>query len=71
MPWIRYTKLTLFLEKAGFRRESINRELTNMVRKGIFVFSTDFPFPEEKETSDNPIFTLIDGRPIIHIYCKR
>lgn len=41
-----------------------------MVRKGIFVFSTDFPWPEEKDTPENPIFTLIDGRPIVHIYCK-
>lgn len=68
--WIRYTKLTLFLEKAGFRRESISRELINMVRKGLFNFSTDFPIREEKETPENPIFTLINGRPIVNIYCK-
>lgn len=41
-----------------------------MVRKGIFVFSTNFPWPEEKETPENPIFTLVDGRPIVNIYCK-
>lgn len=68
--WIRYTKLTLFLEKAGFRREYISRELINMVRKGLFNFSTNFPIYEEKETPENPIFTLVDGRPIINIYCK-
>lgn len=68
--WIRYTKLTLFLEKAGFKRESISRELINMARKGLFNFSTDFPFHEEKETPENPIYTLVDGRPIINIYCK-
>lgn len=68
--WIRYTKLTLFLEKAGFRRESISRELINMIRKGLFNFSTDFPIREEKETSENPIYTLVGGRPIVNIYCK-
>ena len=41
-----------------------------MVRKGVFNFSTDFPWPEEKETPENPIYTLIEGRPIVHIYCS-
>lgn len=70
-PWIRYTALTLFLEKAGFRRESISRELGNMVEKGILSFSRYPPFPEEKETPENPVFTLVDGTPIVHIYCKK
>lgn len=69
-PWIRYTSLTLFLEKAGFRRESISRELGNMVKKGILPFSRYAPFPEEKETPENPVYTLVDGIPIVHIYCK-
>lgn len=68
--WIRYTKFTLFLEKTGFKRESISRELINMVRKGLLNYSTDFPIFEEKETPENPIYTLIDGRPIVNIYCK-
>ena len=71
-PWIRYTALTLFLEKAGFRRESISRELINMVGEGAFTFSRDWPVVG-KHTQENPIVPMHEGKqyPLVNIYCKR
>lgn len=58
-------------EEAGFRRDSISRELINMMRKGTFHFSTDWPI--ERETPENLIAPIYEGKqyPIVHIYYER
>lgn len=70
-PWIRYAVLTLFLEEAGFRRDSISRELINMMRKGAFNFSRDWPI--ERDTPEELIAPIYEGKqyPIVRIYCER
>lgn len=56
---VRYTKLTLYLEKQGLRREAIARRIVDMWRKNPSIATGGCPIGET-ETSENPIYPYVD-----------
>lgn len=56
---IRYTKLTLHLEKHGLRREAIARRIVDMWKKNPSIAEGGCPIGEE-ETAGHPIYPHVD-----------
>ncbi len=56
----RYTDLTLYLEKRGFKREAIARRLVNMWRRNTSIAEGGCPIGEE-ESEENPIHPHVDN----------
>lgn len=57
---VRYTDLTLYLEKRGLRRESIARRLVDMWRKNTNIGEGGCPIGEQ-ESEENPIYPYVDN----------
>ncbi len=58
--FVRYTDLTLYLEKQGLRRESIARRVVDMWRKNTYIAEGGCPIGEQ-ESSENPIYPYVDN----------
>jgi hypothetical protein len=63
---VRYTELTLYLEKQGLRRESIGRRVVDMWKKYPGFAHGGCPIGES-ECSENPIYPNVDGVRYPHI----
>lgn len=57
---IRYTDLTLYLEKQGLRREAIARRIVDMWRKNTSIAEGGCPIGEQ-ESEENPIYPYVDN----------
>lgn len=57
---VRYTDLTLYLEKQGLRRESIARRMVYMWRKNTSIADGGCPIGEQ-ESDKNPIYPHVDN----------
>lgn len=57
---VRYTDLTLYLEKQGLKRESIARRIVDMWRKNTSMGEGGCPIGE-KESDENPIYPHVDN----------
>ncbi len=57
---VRYTDLTLYLEKQGLKREAIARRMVDMWRKNTFIAEGGCPIGEQ-ESPENPIYPYVDG----------
>jgi hypothetical protein len=63
---VRYTDLTLYLEKQGLRRESIARRVVDMWRKNPRIAHGGCPIGES-ESDENPIYPHVDNTRYPHI----
>lgn len=63
---VRYTKLTLYLEKQGLRREAIARRVVDMWRKNTSIATGGCPIGEV-ETPLNPIYPYIEETKYLQI----
>jgi hypothetical protein len=57
---VRYTDLTLYLEKQGLKRESIARRVVDMWRKNPYIAEGGCPIGEQ-ESEENPIYPHVDN----------
>ncbi len=57
---VRYTDLTLYLEKQGLKRESIARRVVDMWRKNSYMGEGGCPIGEQ-ESEENPIYPYVDN----------
>lgn len=57
---VRYTDLTLYLEKQGLKRESISRRIVDMWRKNTDIAEGGCPIGEQ-ESDENPIYPYVDN----------
>lgn len=57
---VRYTDLTLYLEKQGLKRESIARRMVEMWKKNPTIAHGGCPIGES-ESPENPIYPYVDG----------
>jgi hypothetical protein len=57
---VRYTDLTLYLEKRGFKREAIARRVVDMWRKNTNLADGGCPIGEQ-ESDENPIYPYVDN----------
>jgi hypothetical protein len=57
---VRYTDLTLYLEKHGLKRESIARRVIDMWRKNTSMGEGGCPIGEQ-ESDENPIYPYVDN----------
>ena len=57
---VRYTDLTLYLEKQGLKRESIARRMVDMWRKNTNIAQGGCPIGEQ-ESEENPIYPHVDN----------
>ena len=57
---VRYTDLTLYLEKQGLKRESIARRVVDMWRKNTSMGEGGCPIGEQ-ESDENPIYPYVDN----------
>lgn len=57
---VRYTDLTLYLEKQGLRREAIARRMVDMWRKNTNIAQGGCPIGEQ-ESEENPIYPHVDN----------
>jgi hypothetical protein len=58
--YVRYTDLTLYLEKQGLKRESIARRIVDMWRNDPFMAEGGCPIGEQ-ESVENPIYPYVDN----------
>ena len=56
----RFTRLTLYLEKQGLRREAIARRVVAMWKKNPLIAQGGCPIGEQ-ESNENPIYPYVDG----------
>jgi hypothetical protein len=57
---VRYTDLTLYLEKQGLKRESIARRIVDMWRRNTNIAEGGCPIGEQ-ESGENPIYPHVDN----------
>jgi hypothetical protein len=57
---VRYTDLTLYLEKQGLKREAIARRIVDMWKMDPAMTHGGCPIGEQ-ESSENPIYPYVDG----------
>jgi len=57
---VRYTDLTLYLEKQGLKRESTARRVVDMWRKNSYMGEGGCPIGEQ-ESEENPIYPYVDN----------
>jgi len=57
---LRYTELVIYLEKAGFKRESISKVVIKMWKKYPFFAHGGCPIGEE-DTLEHPIYPTYEG----------
>lgn len=57
---VRYTDLTLYLEKQGLKREAIARRTVDMWKKNPTIAHGGCPIGES-ESPENPIYPYVDG----------
>jgi len=63
---VRFTQLTLYLEKTGLKRESISKKVIEMWKKYYQFAESGCPIGEEA-SDDNPIYPIYEGERFHHI----